>query len=127
MVVRINNTGPVKKKIPLNCQMRDSIERYTTSVKEVAPPQPIRIMANVQVAIAKLRSVMHKLEEIPHEAQGSRIGKSLSEIAYRREFRLEVQLIALVECQIGSALTFSNNSGEIVMAPADLIFRNSSR
>jgi len=63
MVVRSNNTGPVKKNIPLSGQMRDSIERYTTSVKLVAPPQPKRTIENVQVAIAKLFSVMHNIPE----------------------------------------------------------------
>jgi len=57
IVVKINKTGPVKKKIPLFIRIFLNVANYTTASNVVAPPKPMRIIENVAVAIAKLPSI----------------------------------------------------------------------
>lgn len=60
-MARRSSTGPVKKKMPLEVgvsRVEGRGERgggsYTTAGKPLAPPQPMRTMLNVNVAITKL-------------------------------------------------------------------------
>jgi hypothetical protein len=65
--------------------------KYTTAVRLVAPPQPMRTMENVAVEMAKLGSAQCNFdEEVPHETQRCWVGESLTKVTCNREFWLNV-------------------------------------